>query len=43
MKAPGLDNAVQPINRVDDSLSWLAEQIAEDLDFPSRRLVCGQR
>ena len=33
MKAPGLDNAVQPSNRVDDSLSWLAEQIAEDPRF----------
>ena len=41
MKAPGLDNAVQPSNRVDDSLSWLAEQIAEDLDFPPRRLSFG--
>lgn len=33
MKAPGLDNAVQPNDRVDSSLSWLAEQITEDPRF----------
>lgn len=33
MKPPGLDNSVQPSSRVDDSLSWLAEQIADDPRF----------
>lgn len=33
MKPPGLDNSAQPSSRVDDSLSWLAEQIADDPRF----------
>lgn len=33
MKPPGLDNAVQPGTRVDDSLSWVAEQIVDDPRF----------
>ena len=33
MKLPGMDNAVQPSGRVDDSLSWLSEQIVADSRF----------
>ena len=33
MKPPGIDNAVQPSDRVDDSLSWLAEQMVNDSRF----------
>lgn len=33
MKPPGLDNTEQPDSRVDDSLSWLAEQLVADPRF----------
>ena len=33
MKPVGLDNATQPSDRVDDSLSWLSEQIVADPRF----------
>lgn len=33
MKPPGIDNAVQPAERVGDSLSWLAQQIVTDPRF----------
>lgn len=33
MKPPGMDNVVQPSDRVDDSLSWLSEQIVADPRF----------